>query len=174
MLKESHVDRIGLRSGSLEYAPALAARGIEFTSNLDSLTGQQFDFILFSHVLEHLVEPAQALVNLKPLLKKDGVLLLIVPFDRPGSTYDPTHNNHHLYMWDVQSLTELLMACGFKVSSCSIGEYGFDRFAATMATRYGFGYGAYRALLKIMRTVRPGREIRAVLSLPGGPDLRTR
>jgi hypothetical protein len=90
-----------------------------------------------------------------------------VPFDKPGTTYDPKHNNHHLYMWDVQSLTELLMACGYSVKSCNIGKYGFDRLAAEFAVRLGFGfsYRGYRLLLRLFRMIRPGYEIRATLTL---------
>lgn len=64
-----------------------------------SATGaEKFDYILLADVLEHLVNPFSAINDLKPLLKKDGVIILSVP------------NVAHLYVrlmllfgrWDYQ------------------------------------------------------------------------
>ncbi|MEN9495834.1 MAG: hypothetical protein RLZZ137_874 [Cyanobacteriota bacterium] len=43
------------------------------------LGNEPFDLILLSHVLEHLVEPAQLLQSISTLLSPDGVLLIALP-----------------------------------------------------------------------------------------------
>ena len=44
------------------------------------LSNNSFDFILCSEVMEHLIDPYQALKELKRILKKNGKLLITVPF----------------------------------------------------------------------------------------------
>lgn len=43
------------------------------------LQGQQFDAIIFSHVLEHLVDPVAAIKRLLPFLKSGGKVLIALP-----------------------------------------------------------------------------------------------
>ncbi len=43
------------------------------------LTGQTFDALVFSHVLEHLRDPAVVLARFASLLHKDGQILIAVP-----------------------------------------------------------------------------------------------
>lgn len=40
---------------------------------------RKYDFIIFGDVLEHLYEPWEALVNVAPLLKKDGSIIISLP-----------------------------------------------------------------------------------------------
>ena len=43
------------------------------------LDGQSFDALIFSHVLEHLRDPAAVLARFSPLLRKGGEILIAVP-----------------------------------------------------------------------------------------------
>ena len=52
-LTASH--RVGMDVTSA-YAAHLKSRGIEFVSSLADLSGRQFDVVVLSHVLEHLLE----------------------------------------------------------------------------------------------------------------------
>ncbi len=46
-------------------------------------TGEQFDLVILSHLLEHLDDPIPALATVKTLLTKDGVLFVNVPLNAP-------------------------------------------------------------------------------------------
>jgi SAM-dependent methyltransferase len=45
----------------------------------DDLKGERFDALIFSHVLEHLRDPARALVRFTALLRTGGIVLIAVP-----------------------------------------------------------------------------------------------
>ena len=49
------------------------------TSSLDCIKGQMFDAIVFSHILEHLREPASVVSKFLPFLKSNGKVLVAVP-----------------------------------------------------------------------------------------------
>lgn len=61
----------------------------QFVAEATNLTGvrdETYDFVLASHVLEHVANPLQALLEWKRVLRCDGLLLVIVP-DKRG-TFD--------------------------------------------------------------------------------------
>jgi SAM-dependent methyltransferase len=146
------------------YAEQLRGQGVEFVSDLEQLSGQQFDLVILSHVMEHLLEPAKMLEQIGGLLKPGGEFLVIVPLEAPARKISPRDDNHHLYSWNAQTLNEFLLACGFSARSLSVKRYGFDRFAANLAVRLMGGYSLYRLLLFLLRAIRPGYEIQAIAS----------
>jgi SAM-dependent methyltransferase len=147
---------------TLAYAEQLRAQGVEFVSDLSQLSGQQFDVVILSHVLEHLLEPAKKLAELREFLKPRGRLLLIVPLESPVRKVSKTDNNHHLFSWNVQTLNDLLDACGYAVTSSNVIRSGFDRFAAVVSVRLGGGFRLYKLLLLLLRTIRPCHEIQVI------------
>lgn len=48
-------------------------------SNLDRIASASYDFVLSSHVLEHVANPLQALAEWIRVLKEEGLLVLVVP-----------------------------------------------------------------------------------------------
>lgn len=50
---------------------------------LKDLFDFKFDFINFSHVIEHLLNPSNALDNIKKIMHKDTEMLIIIPGDLP-------------------------------------------------------------------------------------------
>jgi len=147
---------------TLAYAGQLGNCGVEFVSDLSQLSGQQFDVVILSHVLEHLLEPAKLLAELRTLLRPQGKLLLIVPLESPVRHSSAHDNNHHLFSWNAQTLKDFLIACNYFLSSCKVKRTGFDRYAAELAVRLGGGYGLYRFLLLLLRTIRPSHEIQVI------------
>lgn len=85
--KDSSIIDIGGRSKELlRYAP----KGfVGEYKNFDILEGnniqkplkekRKFDYVIFSHVIEHLQNPGIALDNIKNLLKNNGTLILLIP-----------------------------------------------------------------------------------------------
>jgi SAM-dependent methyltransferase len=67
-----------------------------------------FDIILLSEVIEHLIYDYDALINIKYMLKEDGVLLLSVPY---YNDIEVTHIRIH----NKISITRLIEAAGFKI-----------------------------------------------------------
>jgi SAM-dependent methyltransferase len=145
-----------------QYAEQLRGQGIEFVSDLAHLSGQRFDLVILSHVMEHLLEPAIMLKQIGALLKPDGELLVIVPLESPARKISLQDDNHHLFSWNVQSLNEFLLACGYSVRSRAVKRYGADRFAANLALRLRGEYRLYRLLLFLLRILRPGYEIQVI------------
>ncbi|MGA8110529.1 MAG: class I SAM-dependent methyltransferase [Acidobacteriaceae bacterium] len=146
---------------STAYAESLRASGIEFVSDAALLEGQQFDIVLLSHVAEHLMDPARTVIDLAKFLKPQGTLCVVVPMEGSISKFDPADNNHHLFSWNVQTLTNLLTAAGYRVTSCRVARKGYDRYAANLAVRVHAGYRGYLGLLRTMRLLRPVYEIQA-------------
>lgn len=120
---------IGLEP-SAERAAACRARGIETIEALfpsDAIPTGTFDAIVFTDVLEHLADPAVALIAAKQMLAADGVVIASVPnvahwsvrFDlalgrfeyKPYGIMDATH----LRWFTRQSLKRLFETCGFRV-----------------------------------------------------------
>jgi len=59
----------------------------------------EFDYIVAFEVLEHLENPKKAILNIKKMLKKDGILIFSTPFPTKRSLGDPTHINIHKPFW---------------------------------------------------------------------------
>lgn len=145
-------------------APAVRSRGIRFLAATREAESNGYDAVLSHHCLEHVPEPMMALGEMHRILKPGGTLLLYVPYEREGRyrAFHPLEPNHHLYSWNPQTLGNLVTAAGFVVASASVGEYGYERWAAITAMRLGLGELGYRALIGCLRTIRPVLETRVV------------
>jgi len=144
------------------YAAQLRAAGVEFFSDLSALAPHSFDVVIFSHVMEHLLSPPETLAKIADLIKPSGRLVLIVPLEQRLRKHSSKDHNHHLYSWNVQTLTNLLQACGYHVESCTAKATGYDRFGAELAARFRAGARLYKFLLTVLRLLRPVEEIQAV------------
>ncbi len=75
----------------------------------------KFDTIILSHVLEHLIDPANVLLRMKKLLKSDGQLLIMLP-NSSGflneAEFAPGASNH-IWIFDKKSISFLLKQIGF-------------------------------------------------------------
>ncbi len=66
------------------------------TTDLKEIPSAKYDFILSSHVIEHIANPIKALLEWNRVLKKDGVLIVIIPnkdgtFDHKRDITDFNH-----------------------------------------------------------------------------------
>ncbi|HLE13997.1 MAG TPA: class I SAM-dependent methyltransferase [Anaerolineales bacterium] len=89
-----------------------------------------FDAITLWDVLEHLHDPKSTLVEIKRILKPDGILVFRIP---NGGSWDARlfgkywfgmDAPRHLYVFDVQTISDLLQRSGFNVIdiNCKIGS----------------------------------------------------
>ena len=70
--------------------------------------GETYDLIILSHLLEHLENPVDALVKLKPLLAKGGLVYVNVPLNAPMP-------DHLILLKSPQEAEKLLIDGGFRV-----------------------------------------------------------
>lgn len=143
-------------------ADDLGDQGIEFVGDPGALDDGLADVVVCHHVLEHVPSPLDTLTEIRRVLRPGGTLLLFVPYEvqRQFRRYDPAEPNHHLFAWNPQTLGALVDEAGFAVDDAGLGQYGYDRFAASLAARVGLGERGFRAVRGAVQLVRPVREVR--------------
>ena len=106
----------------------------------------------------------EILKEIKRMLRKNGKLLLFVPFEkeRRYRHFNPGEPNHHLYSWNVQTMGNLVIDMGFTIMQGNIREFGYDRFAAVRAVKLGLGQTGYRLIRKIIHLIKPASEVRII------------
>ncbi|MBI5890598.1 MAG: class I SAM-dependent methyltransferase [Nitrosomonadales bacterium] len=93
----------------------------------------QFDHVIFSDSLEHLLDPKSALMKARGMLRADGALLLAIPNVRNFRVTLPLIflgrfeyqdegllDRTHLRFFTRSSITNLLQKCGFEVESVKV------------------------------------------------------
>ena len=149
---------------SLFLEKTLSEKGINFIADTKALEGEAVDKIICHHVLEHTPEPIQVLCEIRRLLRRQGKLLLVVPYEREKRYrhFDVNERNHHLYSWNVQTLGNLVTAAGYRVDQAQIGSYGWDRFISVWASRLRIGLVGFNLMKKISLSIIPLKEVRIV------------
>ena len=159
--------KLGLDVGAFLEA-GLRQHGIEFISDPNLLPSGSLVVVICHHMLEHAAHPADVLDRIRRLLRKDGRLLLYVPYERERRyrRYRPDEPNHHLFSWNVQTLGNLVAEAGFVVQSASLGAFGQERFAAATASRCQLGERGFRGLRWLANTLKQEYEVRVVAGNP--------
>lgn len=113
---------VDINSQARDEAEKKGIRVFEKLEDIDS--NVKFDVILFHHTLEHLENPAATLKELKKYLKKEGLLICVVPIDdwRIEKKYKKDDINRHLYTWTPLILGNLFVHCGYKIQNIEIIE----------------------------------------------------
>lgn len=92
----------------------LKQRGEKVVSHLEDIPQHHFDVLLSSHSLEHSPTPAEDLKRFHRYVKSGGKLILILPVElnlKPSLNPD---NDQHFYCWSFQTITNLLLYCGWR------------------------------------------------------------
>ena len=97
------------RNGATVYANSSDA--------LKALGPGSIDTIISDNALEHALEPWRELSALRPLLKRGGILHVVVPCENIGWKFQADDINQHVYSWGPQSLGNLAKAAGFEVEA---------------------------------------------------------
>jgi len=96
---------------------------------------ESFDIVTMTDVFEHIAEPKKMLVDIKRVLKHNGILFIKVPngrcnllklwlakiFDRLKD-YDIFESYEHLTHFTHDTLKRMLEECGFKIKKIYIGK----------------------------------------------------
>jgi len=155
--------RIGLDVGEF-LAETLAARGITFVLDPNSVADESVDVVVCHHMLEHALQPIDILAQISRMLRPKGRLLLFVPYEKEKRyrRFRPDEPNHHLYSWNVQTLGNLVQDAGFDLCSAGTAPFGQERFAAVLATRLKLGERGFRLIRWMANTIKHELEVRVV------------
>lgn len=93
----------------VEYCSKRGLNAKVMTADQLPFEAEQFDSIVLDNVLEHIVEPAALLNEIKRVLKPSGSLLIGVPGER-GYASDPDHK----IFYTEQQLEQLFIGLGWK------------------------------------------------------------
>ncbi|WP_404385056.1 class I SAM-dependent methyltransferase [Caenispirillum salinarum] len=173
---------------------AARAKGLDARhADLDDVlrTGERFDIVMLSHVLEHVADPLGLARTIISGLKPGGALVFSVPYS-PMSREHPAWDimnlpPHHMTRWNARSLRALADATGTTLSlRLSKPKSPFKRALkqTALVTKSGTSaLGRFAALLRHPRTFRTihalharrervngrraGDTVLAILSLPG-------
>ena len=106
---------------------------VNYTDNLSKVFNNSLDHVVALHVVEHLENPINDLIEIKSKLKKDGVLWISVP-DKENSFFQFSHLDwppHHLSRFTKASLQLLCERAGFTLieyKSGTTNSYGMFDF----------------------------------------------
>ena len=109
------------------------------------LAGESFDAVVMNHVIEHVHDPVELLVEARRLLKQDGVLVLITPnaesqehriFGASWYSLDPPR---HLHIFSPRSLSKLARLSGFSKHETWTTSVNSDYVAASSLKIRGMG-----------------------------------
>jgi SAM-dependent methyltransferase len=125
-------------------AVARETHGLDvFTGSLEDahLPSHSFDAVTLWHVLEHLPDPRATLVEIRRIIKEDGMLVIAVPnpdswdarlFGTAWAGYDVPR---HLFTFPPATLGRLLEATGFTVENTSCVQGAYQSFAWSLRFR---------------------------------------
>lgn len=102
--------------------PGLAALGVQcFADDPALLPARSFDCIRLEHVLEHLLDPVEALTLLREKLTAHGTIVLTVPnfasasAQRMGSEWRALRLPHHLSHFTIHALQRIARRAGLQL-----------------------------------------------------------
>lgn len=111
---------LGIESGNIESSDCL-----------DQLSGEDYDYIVFLDVLEHLVFPEKALKEMHSLLREEGSILISIPniaynsiiINLLKNKFEYTNlgilDDTHLHYYTWRSFTELAHKAGYRIAENS-------------------------------------------------------
>jgi SAM-dependent methyltransferase len=115
-LTNSH-DRLVVVDLSESVRTDLQSKNIECYENLSNLApGKKFDFIMFSHTIEHLDEPGKLLKSLYSLLEEGGKIAVTTPDSENADLLNSplAWPPHHTVAFKSSALHDLMSQLGLK------------------------------------------------------------
>ncbi|MEN8141969.1 MAG: class I SAM-dependent methyltransferase [Thermodesulfobacteriota bacterium] len=114
------VKGIDLSREYLEYGRKKYGLDLSSTDLFELPDNHEFDLIIYSDVLEHILSPREHLEKIKRLLKTGGLLYIKVPgvknIFRPYlGDFLKSLQNAHVYYYSLTTLRNLMNSCGFNL-----------------------------------------------------------
>jgi len=99
----------------------LRTAGRKVVADTRDLPDGSYDIVFSSHTLEHCKKPLEIVTEMRRLLKSTGRVILILPIETmPGKPRYTLDNDCHLYAWNFQNITNLLITSGFEIQYQSV------------------------------------------------------
>jgi SAM-dependent methyltransferase len=133
-LEKKYHNIYGIDIGDASYKNSIKKYGEEWTKNhifkgdiqenilIKQLSDMKFDFINFSHTIEHLNNPDQALKNIRNLMKDESKILIIIPADLiKFKTLELAMKNqpyHEIFWESTEDVKDYLKNNGFEIIKC--------------------------------------------------------
>jgi len=158
--------RIGVEINDVARAAAQQKHpGVEYYKTLADVEDGVVDVVVTNHTLEHLASPYEALLHIRPKLRRGGTLVIIVPIDdwRAQKRWVPGDINRHLFTWTPLNLGNLLDEAGYAVGKQRIIRKtimrGHDLYARLPKpifnfVRYAYSVARHRQQLLMVATVK--------------------
>lgn len=90
---------------------------LNVVKNIDGAKNYWADLVISNHVLEHIEDPVETLKLLSKKVKKNGMLVFVVPHEIRNA-YKSNDINQHLFTWSPMCLGNLFTKSGYRVVDC--------------------------------------------------------
>jgi len=118
-LKSAHGCTTNYQEQNLQARAYLRSHGRH--TEVDNLDGREFDWIVLSQVLEHIVDPVSYLRSLRAHLGGDGMLFIEVPNHSFWDSSDYGFSFEHVNYFSVGSLASALERAGYVATRLAVG-----------------------------------------------------
>jgi len=133
-------------------------KGLDVSDNFAKLG--KFDVIFSSNVLEHLANPLKSLIDIRKKLNKDGILILILPYERHRYCSLKPSIDRHLYCWNFNTINNLLDEAGYRVIENKIMNLELGYKQLMFISRISFPL--FYFLIKLIGKWKNSRELKIV------------
>lgn len=103
-------------------------KDLKIYSKFSDIKKIKFNKIISNQVLPHLHNPKQEIINLKKLLKKNGLMIFVFTCDGPKIKYQINDINFKCYSWSPMGIGNLFSSCGLKVIKSETFFYKWPPF----------------------------------------------
>jgi SAM-dependent methyltransferase len=119
--------RLGLPAEGTNFKPSR----IEIVKDLSAV--KDVHVVLCDHVLEYLTDPVELLMKFKNVLAPGGTLIVFALYDKAFMNPKIAESGKHFYSWNVQTLGNLLIDCGYEFQSGAMKRYPNEKYATRLA-----------------------------------------
>lgn len=108
------------------------------------LPAKKFDLITMNGVFEHIYNPKETLLKARKILKKDGLLVIIVPnIESLGylihkKNWHQLQPGRHVYHFSPKTITRILVDCGFRIDEINHSYWAHNYYSLFENIRFRF------------------------------------
>lgn len=114
-----------------------ASHGITVYDDVANIPDEWADVIISNHALEHVASPLEILCLLHEKLKRNGVIIFVVPCESYKEKYRENDINKHIYTWSPLNLGNLFCAARFDIISCGCLFHKWPPYYQLIAKKLG-------------------------------------
>ena len=127
LLLQSYVYKVHGIEQSINARNESYNRGLYVYESLQDIKKNQYDLLIFNHVIEHLSAPTDFIAEYIPLLKSDGAIFIEVPsIEKLARGYQSIYNNlypHHIYHFSENSICKLAQILELSINAIEHHHY---------------------------------------------------